>query len=179
MKRTFLKNWMVAALFAGACCGMVACDDDDNGGGQTPPPTDPDITAVIGEYAGTMSVVEAVAPVADAEGEEPAGTALDAKVTGDAIEFTDFPIRDLIVKVLGSEEGIDEIIAAVGQVDYKVPYTALMSEDKATVKLTLTPEALKLTLSDGSEGGEPATAEEPAGIEIEVTITADAEGAYT
>ncbi|MCD8274975.1 MAG: DUF4840 domain-containing protein, partial [Alistipes sp.] len=54
------------------------------------------------------------------------------------------------------------------QVDYKVPYTALMSEDKATVKLTLTPEALKLTL-----------AEEPAGIEIEVTITADAEGAYT
>ncbi|MCD8275589.1 MAG: DUF4840 domain-containing protein, partial [Alistipes sp.] len=98
MKRTFLKNWMVVALFAGACCGMIACDDDDNGG-QTPSPTDPDITAVIGEYAGTMSVVEAV-PLAEAEGEESAGTALDAKVTGDAIEFTDFPIRDLIVKVL-------------------------------------------------------------------------------
>ena len=184
MKRTFLKNWMVVALFAGACCGMVACDDDDNGG-QTPPPTDLDITAVIGEYAGTMSVVEAVAPVAHAEGEEPAGTALDAKVTGDAIEFTDFPIRDLIVKVLegmgtpAEDEMVDAIIAAVGQVDYKVPYTALMSEDKATVKLTLAPEALKLTLSDGSEGGEPTAAEEPAGIEIEVTITADAEGAYT
>ncbi len=59
MKRTFLKNWMMAALLAGACCGMVACDDDDDQGGTTPPPTDPDITVVCGEYAGTMVVVEA------------------------------------------------------------------------------------------------------------------------
>ena len=178
MKRTFLKNWMVVALFAGACCGMVACDDDDNGG-QTPPPTDLDITAVIGEYAGTMSVVEAVAPVANAEGEEPAGTALDAKVTGDAIEFTDFPIRDLVVKVLGDETLADQIVEKVGKVDYSVPYTAVMGEDKTSVRLTLVPEPLKLTLADNSEGGETTTFEEPSSVEIEVTITAEAEGVYT
>ena len=59
MKRTFLKNWMAAALLAGACCGMVACDDDDDNGGTTPPPTEPDIPVVCGEYAGTMVVAEA------------------------------------------------------------------------------------------------------------------------
>ena len=150
----------MAALLAGACCVMVACDDDDNGGGQTPPPTEPDITAVCGDYAGTMSVVEA-APAAD--GEEPAGTAIEAVVSEAEISFTDFPIRDLVVKVLGTEEGVDEIVAAIGQVDYRVPYTAVMSEDKATVAMTLAPEALMLTLPSGGEG-----AGAPSDIELEV-----------
>ena len=169
MKRTFLKNWMVAALLAGACCGMVACDDDDDKGGPTPPSSEPDITVVCGEYAGTMVVVEA-SPKGDDGAEEPAGTAVEAKVTGEAIEFTDFPVRDLIVKVLGTEEGVDEILAAIGQVDYNVPYTAQMSEDKTSVTMTLNPEVLKLTL--------PGSDEETPGTEIEVTIEATA-GTYT
>lgn len=170
MKTFFGKSWM-AALLAGACCVMVACDDDDNGGGQTPPPTEPDITAVCGDYAGTMSVVEA-APAAD--GEEPAGTAIEAAVSEAEISFTDFPIRDLVVKVLGTEEGVDEIVAAIGQVDYRVPYTAVMSEDKATVAMTLAPEALKLTLPSGGEGDG-----ETSDIKIEVSITAEADAVYT
>lgn len=169
MKRTFLKNWMVAALLAGACCGMVACDDDDNKGGSTPPPTDPDITAVCGEYAGTVAVVE-VSPSGDDGSEEPAGTAVDATVTSQAIEFADFPVRDLIVKILGTEEGVDEILAAIGTVSYEVPYTAQTNEERTAVEMTLTPEPLKLTLSDG--------AEEPTETEIEVTIEATA-GTYT
>lgn len=169
MKRTFLKNWMAAALLVGACCGMVACDDDDDKGGTTPPPSDPDITVVCGEYAGTMSVVEA-APLGEDGDEGAAGTAIEAKVTGEAIEFTDFPVRDLIVKVLGTEEGVDEILAAIGQVDYNVPYTAQMSEDKASVAMTLKPEVLKLTL--------PGSGEEDPGTEIEVTVEATA-GTYT
>lgn len=169
MKRTFLKNWMAAALLAGACCGMVACDDDDDKGGTTPPPTDPDITAVCGEYAGTMVVVED-SPKSDDGSEEPAGTAVDAAVTDRAIEFADFPVRDLIVKILGTEEGVDEILAAIGTVSYEVPYTAQMSGDESAVEMTLTPETLNLTLSDG--------AEEPTETEIEVTIEATA-GTYT
>lgn len=174
MKPFLGKNWMAALLLAGACCVMVACDDEDNGngGGQTPPPADPDITAVCGDYAGTMSVVEA-APTADGD-EEPAGTAIEAAVSEAEISFTDFPIRDLVVKVLGTEEGVDEIVAAIGQVDYHLPYTAEMSEDKATVAMTLAPEALKLTLPSGGESGD-----ETADIEIEVSITAEADAVYT
>lgn len=57
MKRMILKNWMLAALLAGACCGFVACNDDDDNGGQIPSPT-PDTETVIGEYTGTMQIVE-------------------------------------------------------------------------------------------------------------------------
>lgn len=79
---------------------MVACDKNDNWGNDWG--TDPaDETAVIGEYAGTMNVLEA-APTADSEEETPSGTEITAKVTADAIQFTDFPVRDLIIKVIGS-----------------------------------------------------------------------------
>ena len=72
MKRIFLKSWIAAVLFAGACCVMTACNDDDNNGGQNPP-VDPDTAVVIGDYAGTMNSVDA-APLEG--GEEPAGTAV-------------------------------------------------------------------------------------------------------
>ena len=91
-------------------------------------------------------------------------------MTNEAIEFADFPVRDLIVKILGTEEGVDEIIAAIGQIDYNVPYTAQISEDKASVAMTLKPEVLKLTL--------PGSGEEDPGTEIEVTIEAT-DGTYT
>lgn len=133
-----------------------------------PPPTEPDITVVCGEYAGTMVVAEA-APLGEDVTEESAGTAVEAKVTGEAIEFSNFPVRDLIVKILGTEEDVDEILAAIGQVDYNLPYTAQMSEDKASVTMTFKPEVLKLTLP-GGEG-------EDSGAEIEVTIEAT-DGTY-
>lgn len=89
-------------------------------------------------------------------------------MTSQAIEFADFPVRDLIVKILGTEEGIDGILAAIGTVSYEVPYMAQMNGEETVVEMTLTPEPLKLTLSDD--------AEEP--TEIEVTIEATA-GSYT
>lgn len=177
MKQLILKNWMTAVLLAGVCAGFVACDDDNDGG--TPPPTDPDVTAVVGKYTGTMSIVGIVPAEGGEEGEEPTVTPIDATATGDEIQFTDFPIRDLVVKVLGDETLADQIVEKVGKVDYSVPYTAVMGEDKTSVRLTLIPEPLKLTLADNSEGGETTTFEEPSSVEIEVTITAEAEGVYT
>lgn len=180
MKRVILRNWMAAALLLGACCGLVACDDDNDG------PAEPDVTAVQGNFKGEMSIVEA----APTEGEEetPAGTAVTATVSADKILFEEFPVRELIVKVVGDETLADQILAQIGQVDYAVPYTAVMSDDKATIQMTLKPEALKLTLSDdsdSSEDGDGASetdgedSEGPTGIEIEVTVTAEAGSTYT
>lgn len=172
MKRTILKNWMMAALLAGACCGFVACDDDDDNGGQTPPPVT-GIEAVIGEYAGTMQIVEMQPTEGDGENEAPADTELEARVTKDAIEFENFPIRSLIAAVMGddgTDEVIDGIIEAVGPVSYTLPYTASMSEDQASVVMTLEPEVLNITV------GDPETDE---GFTVAVTVTAATEGAYT
>ena len=166
MKTPILKNWLASGLMAVAVFGFTACSED-NDGGTTPPPTDPDVTVVEGTYSGTMAVAEA-AGTADEGTEEPTGTAVDAAVSAEAIEFTDFPIRDLVAKIVG-EESADAIVEAVGQVDYSVAYTAAMSEDKATVAMTLAPETL--TISMPVEGAEP--------LEIAVAISAAADATYT
>lgn len=169
MKTLFLKNWLAYGLMAVAAFGFTACSDGD-GDGTTPPPTDPDETVVVGAYTGTMAVVEA-APTADEGTEEPgepAGTAVEAAVSADAIEFADFPIRDLVARIVG-EESADAIVEAVGQIDYSVAYTAAMSEDKATVAMTLSPEALDISMP--VEGADP--------LQIAVTISAGADATYT
>lgn len=174
MKSLFLKSWMAAALLAGGAFGLVACDDDDNG--STPPPTGPDLTAVVGSYSGTMTVAN-VAPSAGDGEEQPAGTAVDATVTAEQIRFEDFPIRDLVVKIVGDEELADTIVETVGKIDYAVPYTAQANAEQNAIRLTLAPEPLKLTFpTDG--GGQASVLEEPAGIAIEVTISAEGEGEY-
>lgn len=179
MKRTILSNWTKALLIAGAFSAFVACDDDDEGG-TTPPPTGPGIEAVVGAYSGTMSITS-VAPSAE-EGEEPAGTALDATVTDKEVQFKDFPVRDLIAHIVGEDQA-DAIAGAIGAVDYAVPYTASLNEEKTAVTLTLKPEALKITMEassgDGGEEQPETAAEEPATIEIEVSISAAEAGSYT
>lgn len=163
MKGTFLKNWLMAALLAGACCGAAACDDDKDG--EIP---DTGIESVQGKYSGTMSVVEVV-PFSGEDTEEPGGATLDAVVTETVIELADIPIRDLIVRILGTEEGVDDLVEAIGPVDYVIPYVAQMSEDASSVELTLDPSVLKLLLPAGETGDS---------VEIEVTIEAETSGSY-
>ena len=155
---------MAAFLVAGMSCTLAACDDDDAG---TPPPTEPGVEAVIGTYSGTMSLEEA-APTAGNETSET--TELEASVSVKEVLFADFPIRELVVRIAG-EDGADAIVEAIGKVSYTATYTAQMSEDKASVSLTLAPEPLKLTM--------PVEGEEPSSLEIEVGITAARNGSYT
>lgn len=155
---------MAAGLVTAAAFGFVACSDD---GGETPPPTDPDVTVVVGSYTGEMTVAEA-AEAAAYNTAEPAGTAVNAEVSAETVEFSDFPIRDLVVKIVG-EDSADAIVEAVGKVDYAIPYTAEMSEDKAAVAMTLAPETLAISMP--VEGAEP--------LEIGVTISAGADATYT
>lgn len=165
MKTVFLKNWLAFGLMALAAFGFAACSDDD---GTTPPPPGADETVVEGSYAGTMSVVEAAAPAEGEDADEPAGTAVEAAVSAEAVGFTDFPIRDLVVRIVG-EDSADAIVEAVGKVDYSIPYTAEMSEDKSAVAMTLSPETLVISMP--IEGAEP--------LEIAVAISAAADATYT
>jgi hypothetical protein len=162
---------MVALLVAGAGCGFVACDDDDNGG----PKRDPETLVVLGDYSGTMEIPEEI-PAAQNE-PEPGATELAASVTDAQVKFGDFPIRDLVVKFAG-EEAADEIVAAIGKVEYAFAYTSAMADNKTVVTMTLDPKPL--TLKYPIEAPEAKiTAQEPTYLEIEVTIAADANGIFT
>ena len=171
MKKMVLRNWLATFLFAAVSCGFAACDDDKGG---TPAPDN--IQAVIGAYSGTMNVLEAQ-PLENGE-DTTAGTALEASVSESKIEFNDFPIRDLVVKIVG-EELADTIVATVGPIDYEVSYSAVMSEDNSSVRMTLSPQPLKITIEGNStesvaeDGDQDSTS-----VEIEVGISALSEGLY-
>ena len=171
MKKMVLRNWLATFLFAAVSCGFAACDDDKGG---TPAPDN--IQAVIGAYSGTMNVLEAQ-PLENGE-DTTAGTALEASVSESKIEFNDFPIRDLVVKIVG-EELADTIVATVGPIDYEVSYSAVMSEDNSSVRMTLSPQPLKITIEGNStesvaeDGDQGSTS-----VEIEVGISALLEGLY-
>ena len=157
---------------AGVCFSLIACEkngDNHNNGGNGD--TSDDETAVIGEYTGTMDILEVTASEDENTGEEtPSGTEISASVTADAIEFADFPVRDLIVKILGSDETADAIIEAIGPISYSIPYEASLSEDETAVNLTLAPENMTIKLPVASTMSE---SEEDGSMAIEVEITAD------
>lgn len=69
----------------------------------------------------------------------------------------------------GSDEEINAIIEAVGPVSYSLPYTAAMSEDKASVQMTLKLEVQNITMSNSEEDG----------LTIAVTIPAVDGNSYT
>ena len=168
MKISVLKNWAAAALFVAAGSVFVSCDKDNGNDNGTDGPTDVDATAVIGDYTGTMSILEPTPTAEESEDGGQTGTEIKAaKVTATDIEFTDFPIRDLVAAIVG-ENNADGIVNLVGQVDYKIPYTATVNEDKAGISLELAPEVLKITAGEGENA-----------LNVEVTITAEKSSEYT
>lgn len=176
MKFNTLSNIVKTLAVAGVCFSFMACEkNDNNNGGNTGGNGDIDETAVVGEYTGTMNILN-VAPSEGESTETPSGTELSANVTADAIEFEDFPIRDLAVKVLGTEEGVDAIVEAIGKVSYSIPYEASLSEDKASVNLTLSPKNLTLSYTPETPTGKAEG--ESIDIEVEITTAGEASDVY-
>lgn len=59
---------------------------------------------------------------------------------------------------------------SLGKVDYSIPYTAEINEDKTSVGLFLAPEPLELTLATGTTADGSGDTE---GLTIEVEITSE------
>ena len=102
--------------------------------------------AVYGEYTGTMT---AYALTTQAEGEEetPTGVEVEATVADDTICVNSFPIRDIVLSVVGDSALADQIVEAVGNVDYKLGYKPTLSAEQDSISLALAPQPLKRILS--------------------------------
>ena len=112
-----------------------------------------------------------IVPYEEKSTDTPEGTAITATVDNDTIYLTDFPIKDIVLSIVGDETTADQIVEAVGQVDYKIGYTPTLSAAKDSILFTLDPKPLKLSVNiPGTEEGESL----PTAIEIKVQA---AEGA--
>lgn len=171
MKKTIKPvRFLLSLLMLGCALGFTACSDDDENTPQVPDAVTTD--AVYGSYKGKMKAY-AVAEQ-DAEGRETlAGVDVNATVADDTICIESFPIRDIVLTVVGDEAMADQIVEAVGNVDYKIGYKPTLSAAKDSISLALNPEPLKLSVALSSD-----SEEETAPIGIEVKVEADTDGSY-
>ena len=65
-----------------------------------------------------------------------------------------FPIKDIVLSIVNDEETANQIVEAVGNVNYKIGYKPELSEQKDIVSLALDPKPLELSVNipSGNEG---------------------------
>ena len=164
--KTRLNKLFASVLVMGCTLGFASCDNDDT----ATPPTIVSTQSMYGDYTGVMTSLTIV-PYEKESTDTPEGTAITATVDNDTIYLTDFPIKDIVLSIVGDETTADQIVEAVGQVDYKIGYTPTLSAAKDSILFTLDPKPLKLSVNiPGTEEGESL----PTAIEIKVQA---AEGA--
>ena len=168
MKKLIVTAQVFASLLLmGSAFCFVSCSDDDD---VTPAPDEVTTDVMFGDYSGKM-ITSSVAPQ---DGEEtPEGTDITATLDNDTIYFEDFPVKDIVLAVVQDETLADQIVAAVGQVNYPIGYKPTLTAAKDSVNFVLDPKPLKLTVDLSAD-----TEEEAQPLQIEVTVEAGTQGAY-
>lgn len=168
MKKLIVTAQVFASLLLmGSAFCFVSCSDDDD---VTPTPDEVTTDVMFGDYSGKM-ITSSVAPQ---DGEEtPEGTDITASLDNDTIYFEDFPVKDIVLAVVQDETLADQIVEAVGQVNYPIGYKPTLTAAKDSVNFVLDPKPLTLSVSLPSD-----TEEEAQPLQIEVTVEAGAQGAY-
>lgn len=171
MKKVFRPvSLFVSMLVLGSSFAFTACSDDDD-----KLPEGVTTETMWGSYSGKM-IALGIAPTADEnEGEEvPAGTDITAKVMNDTIYFKQFPIKDIVLSVVGDEAVADKIVEAVGDVDYKIGYKPMLTQDQDSIRFVMDPKPLQLAIVvPASQEGEEAQS-----LQIEVKVEAGEGAGY-
>ena len=145
-KKTMKKKIQTAKAFAmllflGCTISLASCSDDDD---DVTVPTEITTQTMYGDYKGRMATSTIVA----SEGEEtPAGVEVSAKVDNDTVTVEKFPIKDIVMSIINDEEAADNIVEAVGDINYKIGYKPALTSAKDSILIVLDPEPLKLTLT--------------------------------
>lgn len=153
--RVFMSLCAMLSVVSFASCS----DDDDQPKGIA-------IDAVYGKYSGTMEIegLKASALTVNAT----TGPAIEATVDKDKVSFADFPIKELVIGILGSEEAANGILQLVGKVNYDLAYTPTLNEQKDGIVLALTPQPLKLSIPLGADNV----------MVVNVMVNANGNGSY-
>lgn len=172
MKKDFKLNRLsISLLILGCSFNFMACSNDDE---NIPTPPDKVTTQyMFGDYTGKMLSLT-VSPnesVDVREGEEaPLGVEISAKVKNDTVYFENFPIKDIVLSIVGDEETADQIVEAAGDVKYKIGYKPTVTEAQDSIKFVLDPKPLKLSISIPTPT--PTEGEEAQPMKIEVKVSA-------
>lgn len=169
MNKLNLNHLFICSLVLGCSFSLIACNDDEE---DAPIPPQEVTTAVMyGDYTGKLFVTtNETSPVdeieSNEEDEENTGTEISAKVENETISLEQFPIKDIVLSIVGDEETANTIVEAVGDVNYQLSYEPAFNEAKDSIWITLAPEPLKLSLTLPAE----TESEEVSTLNIEVKV---------
>lgn len=173
MKKFFNSVQLLAImLVAGASFCFTACSDDDD---EIQNPEDVSAEIMFGAYKGTVSISDVATVEGEDNGQESVpGTDISATIENNTINLVEFPIRDIVLSIVGDETLADKIVEAAGDVNYSISYEPSLTSDGDSILMTLKPEPLKLTL----EIPEPQEDAAPQLQAVEVQIEAGEIAAY-
>lgn len=161
-------KFVIAALCIGlVSAAVVSCEPQTT----TPAVEKTAYEAVAGNYSGEMTCTSVEEP------EEPKGRAVGTEeatleIKEREIIIASFPLTSVVKSIVG-EETAPAIVEAIGNVEYKIGFTAAFNEGKTEADLALNPVELKLSLPQETREGE-----EPATQEIVVTFSTATNGKY-
>ena len=174
MKKVYCFNrFVLFVMVLSLATTFTSCSNDD----------DEDIPVyslkdVEGNYLGKMTTESApVIPTENAgESEEPVGIEVNAEVKDNEIAINKFPVDDLIKSIIEDPDQAEIIIKAIGDINYKIPYTATFNENKDNILLQLQPEPLEIKFDPSTQL--TANEKELTEITVIVTVQADEKGDF-
>lgn len=166
MKKVFRPIQLFALmLVAGSSFCFTACSDGDD----IKNPTEITTSVMFGEYKGKVTSWNIAAHEEDGETEETApGVDVSAKIANNTVCFEKFPINDIVLSIVKDENLANQIVEAVGDVNYDLEYVPTLTAAKDSIMMVLNPEPLKLTVAMPTENED----EEAQSLVIEVQVVA-------
>ena len=168
MKKLFRPATVfVSLLMMGCSLGFTSCSDDDDAQQNTIEVT---TKTMYGDYTGKMTTTTA----ATTDDNAPQGADVKANVANDTVCIKKFPIKDIVMSIVNDEESANDIVAAVGDIDYKIGYKPALTSAKDSIMMVMEPEPLTLhiPLPAATEG------EEAQSLTVVVKVEASENAAY-
>lgn len=173
MKKIFKSVQLFSIMLAaGASFCFTACSDSDDV--EIKNPDEVTVETMFGDYQGKVIISEANTVAREDNGQETEGTEISATIKDNTISFTEFPIKDIVLSIVGDETQADMIVAAIRDVEYSIPYEPTLSTEKDNILMTLKPEPLKLTVNIPTQ----QEGDETPALIVEVSVEAGEEGVY-
>lgn len=166
MRKVFRRMQLFALiLMAGFSFCVTSCSDDD----AITAPDEISTSVMFGDYNGKMTTHNITALEGDDEnGEAEPGTAVSATIENNTVRFEKFPIKDIVLSIVRNEDLANQIIEAVGDINYDVEYVPTLTAAKDRIMMNLDPKPLQLTVTMPAEN----EGEEAQSLVVEVQVVA-------
>lgn len=164
MKTVFRPmQFFALMLVAGSAFCFTACSDVE----EIKDPNDINTSVMFGDYEGKMTSLSIAAQEEEDEnGEATPGMDVSATIANNTLRFEKFPIKDIVLSIVKDEDLANQIVEAVGDVNYDIEYVPTLTVAKDSIMMRLNPEPLKLTVAMPAEDeGEEV---QPLVVEVQV-----------